>query len=1499
MAGPGLTYALLRNSQVQTWLVQRVASYLSKELDTRVEVGGLDISFFMNIVLNDVQVDDRQGNPMIQTRRMVFDIGQISLRHKHITINKLFVEEAYLALRKYEGTSDYNFRFFMDYFAGDDIPDRSASSRWDLVCKSLEFSRSAFILENEEMARVGNGFDMGDVAIQDFNFIVNDIFLEDNQLSFLIEAMSFTEPRGFDLVSLSGDFSIGPEGSTVSHLQLRTPESTLSLDASFLYQGYDAFSNFFEDVGIFMEINQSKLNVADLGFYIPALYGMHNVMHVEGELSGKLSDLQAEGFSLSYGMDTNFRGSFRVSGFPDPARMRFDFFVDHYQTSIDDMAGFRLPADEEVRHLRIPDHVYNLGNIGYRGRVSGQMHDFYAQGNVMTDLGDISLGVNIIRDYESGNAYIYSGSVNSMGFDIGTLFAITDQVGHVSLNAEVEGQGVSLETLELDIAGEVHSMELFGYNYQNLDISGTVSNRMFNGSLAVVDPNLTLEFLGIISFEETIPVFDFSASVEKANLTALNLYQRIEDAGSILSANVNIKASGGNLDELQGNMIISDVIYEELFHNDKQEPYTEVYKTNQISIVNTNFAGLQKHLLIRSDFVDASLSGEILFDDLLPAMRRFLAVHIPAVLHENGLSHALSNWDHPDDSKHQNFQFKALFKETDLLSDLFFPFVRLSKNAALYVDFNSAEDLVDVTGRADIFSLFGNRFTDWNLIGSMSAGGYQVTSQGTRLYLTDSLFLDNFCLDGILFNDSIWYEANWKTWDEDRDSHGHIQGITEFLGEGIARLRFLPSYAMVNNSRWQINHDHEVYFDSARLEVNNLAFFNEEQLMKIDGLLDTDPSNRMHIYFDDFAFSNLEAMLNVPNMHFDGIMNGNISFAALFQQPSFETYLLINDFAFNYEYLGDMVIQSAWEDMSEGFRVSAILTDHDRPEEEKPLLASGYVYPNRDDDQFDLDILVDRLSLSIWSRYLDGILDNFHGFATGRLRLAGRAADPELSGMVYGENAGFRVDYLNTSYRFAHQVELGKNYISFDNMMITDTLNNSGLVSGTVYHTKFKNFSLDVLLRPENMIVLNTNSSHNELYYGKAFATGIMHIHGPQDDIVMDISARTQRGTQVFLPLTYTGEVIENNFISFVTRDTTMTSPAFPPASIAGLTLNFDLEVTPEAEVQLIFDSQIGDVIRGRGSGNLKMEVTSQGAFAMYGEYVIQDGDYLFTLQNLINKRFRIEQGGVIRWTGDPDDADVDLRAAYRLRTSLYDLMMEVDTSDFYRRRVPVECILILEDKLFNPGISFDIHLPGGDEGTRELIERRITTEQEMNRQVFSLLVLNRFLPATTDQYNTALGYGVGSTSSELLSNQLSNWLSQISSEFDIGVNYRPGDQISSQELEVALSTQLFDDRVLIDGNVGVAGTNPALSQQRTSSIVGDVNIEVKITPEGKFRIKAFNRSNTFDILHATSPYTQGVGVFYRKEFDSLSDLFRRSYRSSDVPDPEETELPGEPGAQR
>ncbi|HIO73707.1 MAG TPA: translocation/assembly module TamB, partial [Flavobacteriales bacterium] len=280
-----------------------------------------------------------------------------------------------------------------------------------------------------------------------------------------------------------------------------------------------------------------------------------------------------------------------------------------------------------------------------------------------------------------------------------------------------------------------------------------------------------------------------------------------------------------------------------------------------------------------------------------------------------------------------------------------------------------------------------------------------------------------------------------------------------------------------------------------------------------------------------------------------------------------------------------------------------------------------------------------------------------------------------------------------------------------------------------------------------------------------------------------------------------------------------------------------------------------------------KLQVDHASDFKIYGEYVIEAGDYLFTLQSVINKRFKIKRGGTIQWSGNPYNAVIDIEAVYGLTASLYDLTLNQED----RRRVPVDCILRMKGNLMNPEITFDIEFPNIEDGAGATSLLAATTEQQLNKQMFSLLVLGQFQPLEGGGLETS--GGVGANTSELLSNQLSNWLSKISEDFDIGVNYRPGDELTSEELEVALSTQLFDDRLSINGSVA---NNPNDGSQNSSNIVGDFNLDYKITKDGQLKIKAFNHSNDSYLATDNAPYTQGIGFSYSREFNTLKDLFRR-----------------------
>ena len=376
------------------------------------------------------------------------------------------------------------------------------------------------------------------------------------------------------------------------------------------------------------------------------------------------------------------------------------------------------------------------------------------------------------------------------------------------------------------------------------------------------------------------------------------------------------------------------------------------------------------------------------------------------------------------------------------------------------------------------------------------------------------------------------------------------------------------------------------------------------------------------------------------------------------------------------------------------------------------------------------------------------------------------------------------------------------------------------------------------------------------------------------------------KNTKFFIPLNTDLSISEYSFITFVDSKKTRDEATIiddirrnlPPAKI-GIDLNFDLEVTPDAEAQLIFDSKVGDVMKGRGSGNLNISLNRKGEFKISGDYVIDDGDYLFTLGNILSKSFSVENGGKIMFNGNLNNAEIDIKAIYKLKASLYEILQDEN----FKERIPVECQLNLSGNLFNPIVGFNIYLPTADEKTRTYLRNAISTDEELSRQFLYLLVMNSFYadPSFASATSSTSSTGTSAmavTTTEMLSNQLSNWLSQISNDFDIGFVYRPGSgnkDINPQEVEVALSTQLLNDKVVINGNFDVRGTSS--TADNTNQITGDFDAEVKITE--KLNFKVFNRYNN-PYTGKGVPYTQGIGIFFKQDFDRFSDLFRKKVKS-------------------
>ncbi len=1486
---PLILYGLIHLSAVQTYILHQLTDYVSNELNVEVSAESVNFVPFRSVVLTGVAMKDRSGQDFLKVDRMAFHLDKFSWRNKLIIIREIDLHKGYFNVYKKNQEEHYNFRFLTDYFSEDDQL-VNGETQWDIKCLSFRITDSEYHHKDFGRQHVANGFDFSDFSLNGLNLAVRDVFLFPNSLQFELDYFSYRGSNGFDVKHASGSFFIEEGFGDLQNFLLRTTNSEIRLNLSYNYNDSLAEGFRLDKIDLQLELMPSVVDLAEVGHFYHDVYGLSEELSVSGIFEGSGSDVKGRSVALSTGQNTRFKGDFEINSINKLMASFMNVEVQELRTSAADISNFRMPNAWHNTYLELPEYLDALGDVLFKGTLRGCVNDFSATGSLRTGIGNLHSNISLSKSRDD-TIYQYSGWLKTGAFDLGKLFNSMDYLGKLDMQATINGCGFSLDDINLQLDGHISSIDILQHDYQNINLNGFFTDRKFSGLVLVDDPDIRFDFTGLVDFSEEIPFFDFRANIDDARLSKLNLFQRDPLNESVLSAELMINAHASSFDDMEGVINIKDFVYQEYALSDHYD-YELVagYTTDSIYVSNTVWSGNNQHLRIRSDFLDADFHGSLRFAHLGQSLTSFVNEFVPA-LHNR----------HTADTKHRNHSqdvdFSIRFKNSEPLSELFFPGIVISSGSWLSGMYNSAERLLEVEAHAETLEIGGRRLINWQLTGEPVDATYQFRTSSERLMLSDSLHLDHLEFFSVIGDNCLHADIHWNLGDEDLVNTGHLSASMRITGPQNFELEFLPSHAFIDGDKWQLNVDHRIMIDSARIEMHQLMAYNHQQFIMADGVLSPDPDDRMELSFANFDVSYTEFLMNTKNFEFGGIMNGYISFTGVYQQPSIGAELYVSDFAFNHEVLGDLEVNSVWNTEKKAFEVDAVITENVDGTVNRPLIVTGYINPANETQNFDLGLKLTNKKMSVWGRYMESFSSDFRGLATGNLRLDGLFSNPELSGNVHLSETGLHIPYLNTTYTFAHDVSIAADHFQFNNVLLRDSLGNTALFNGKLMHQRFKDFAVDLRLNPERLIIFNTDATQQDYYYGTAFLTGTAHIHGPVNQITMDVSARTNRGTKIALPLNYRGEIRENNFISFVSRDTLGNGVAFVPPDLRGtIAMNFDLEVTPDAELQLFFDARFGDIISGRGTGNLKLEISPEGMFNIYGDYVIEEGEYFFTLQNIINKRFRIEQGGTIRWTGDVNDADVDLNAVYLLRTQLYDLFMgegvDPATAEVYRRRLPVETVLILEDKLFNPAISFDIRVPGGDENTRELIERVITTEQEMNRQVFSLLVLNRFLPTTTGQYNTALGYGVGSTSSELLSNQLSNWLSQISSDFDIGINYRPGDEISSQELELALSTQFFDDRVTIDGNFGVAGNETATGQraQSASNIIGDVNVEVKIPPEGKFRVKAFNRSNTFDIINTNSPYTQGIGLFYRKEFDDFSELFRRDRPRQEAPDDEAAE---------
>jgi hypothetical protein len=1444
-------YAVFKSARVQTFITQKIVSYLSNKLHTKVTIGGVDIEFFDKLVLEDLYIQDHGQDTLIFAPHFKLTLSNLDLNNNIIQIGDVILEDAYVNLRKFKRGGDFNFQFIIDAFSGSS--DTTKSKGAELLCNniSLKNCRLNYSLLYKKHGTWGIDWDY--VKLRNLNLNLYSLHTYGDTINTYIKDLSFYEVSGFYVSNASCFFKAYSQKMHFKNFEAQSHNTQFEADIRFKYNSWADFDDFIERVKIDADIKRSKIDMADISYFAKELEGIKKEVYIEGLANGTVNNFTAYPISIRFGKKTFLKGKLRMQGLPDAENTLIDFKIKQLQTNKEDIEGIPLPPFTSKEYIQLPEEIYSMGEISYVGEFTGFYNNFVTYGAIKSDIGlaktDLKINYNLETEITE-----YSGKINTQNFNMRKLLN-NNLLGFIDANLTINGKGFTVNSLDASAKGNIRSVDFNNYHYQNIMVDGNFKNKYFKGKCLINDINLFMDFDGDINLKEAKPLFGFNAKVENANLDALGFYNNNNEPFKV-SSYMEIDLKGNNLDDFVGNVSLEDL---------KVETLKGEYSFGEI-LINANEELNRKKLILVSDMIDARVTGNYNFENILPSIKQLINYHFPNLFNTRDV---IAN------KTFQDFSFNVKLKSTTDLSELFMPDVVFLQPSTIDGRFNNLNRTVDLNANIPEANLYGVHLYQYNASLTGLQKEFSIKNNIAKATLNDSIAFKNVQIHSYPWNNQITTNLKWDNKEKFKNA-GEIEGKVAFNDSSNTLVSLTEASVFIRDTNWILKNPGSVAIDTSKIKFSGLEFGTGTQKINVNGIISKNPADQLFISLDHFIIENLNPLLISYDVQLAGQANGFIKISDVYRKPVFNSELDFKDFVINDENFGHGKIFANYDDSRRNIKMEGNLSKGNLP----TIKFTGMYFPFKKEDDLEFSINLNKTQLKILQRFTTGVLSDLRGYATGDVLIVGSSFKPELYGKVEILKGGFKVDYLNTAYSFNGNLNIKPEVFEVVNAEIFDEMGNLSHADFKMYHQNFRNFGFDIAINAQNLMVLNTTLKDNDLFYGKAFSSGLMKIKGPTDLLEIDIAARTEKGTQLFIPYSDQTTVSENSFVRFVNKDTAVTVKKIQKTDLTGLQMNFDLEVTPEAQFQMVFDSKVGDVIKGRGEGNIKMEINTNGLFNMYGDYRFTEGDYLFTFENAINKRFKIEPGSIISWNGDPYNANIDIATVYKTKTALSTLLQ--DSSAEYKRNIPVNVMLKLKDKLFNPSISFGINFP--TQSNNETLKAQVNSiigndnNNELNRQVFALLMIGSFIPPSGgSQAATRVQQGIGNSSAELLSAQFNNWISQLSKNVNLGVNYKPSTDLTSRQIELAISTQLFNDRLSIDGNFGVANNQ----QTAAASSLVDVNVEYKLTNNGKFRVKAYNKPNDF-INYFTQGYNrQGVGLIYKEEFYTIGELISRKRKKS------------------
>lgn len=1448
----GTASLLLLTPFVQTQLAQFASSWIEGNYGIKVEIGYLALKPIKRVELQDVLVLDHRQDTLFYIGSLDADIGVFGANESQnwVSLGDVHIENPEFHLHKYHGDSISNLLIFTDQFSAENSIDTSANSDFLLNCSQLIIENGAFKWDNDYETPIPFGVDWEHILVKSLNLDFEEITLVNDSVNAFVNQFSLKEQSGFQIDTLHGAARYSNTITQVDGLKIVTPYTNLNGMIRFNYQTVTDYADFISAIQIKGRVNNSHINFRDIAYFAPDLEGLNQRVEVNAKVRGTVDNLKIRKAKFGLVDGTSLEGNFDLDGLPDIESMFINARIDRLTTHYNDINSIPSYPFNKEGTLEVPSFLHRADSIYFDGSFVGFLSDFVAYGNLNTGVGQLRTDIKLYKN--NLGEISYRGLLNTSQLQVGKLFDIPS-VQELTARFVVDGSGDTFEDVVADLGGDIALLKVEDYQYHNIELNGELVKGRFEGMFDIKDSNLLLSFDGSVNLLDSIPQFQFIADVDRFNPVALNLFER--ETPVSISTQVEFNFQGASLNDIIGRVYLNNLT---VIDGDKQARLAYVK-----FLAASNQGG--RLLSIESPDLNANISGKFDTEGILQMGKQVSHLLLPTYLPDN------PGW--PIESL--KFRLEAHLKRNTQFSSILASSVNHLKHLDFELSANTEKKNIEISYKVNELDVEG--FMIDTLTGSFTFNQDSLSSNlnASAIQLSDSSSVRNINWKASVQKDVVKNTLNWNNNSEVNYS-GNLNLDLNLLSQNLLQFVLHPSQVVVADSMWSIDKDATVLLDTNSISFQNFKIHSGTQMLYVQGKIGEFSDERLDIEADHFRLSNLNELLKPFGVGLSGELHGTTFIQKPQEQLYFGSDLHVTNLELNNHEIGNIDLGTRWIAPEKRLKIDMGII-HDSL---KTFRLSGDYFPNKIDCNISLEADFGDFPLEVLNAFLGEYVSITKGNLNGGITVTGNINEPKIEGNMNFDSLVAGVNYLGTSYTVPKgNLFIEPDLIGGDQIPIVDQDGRTSFANLSIFHSNFSDLNYDIwVYAQDGMRGMSIPKGENEYFYGNAILKpgSSVTLESTEDkQLRLLVEAATNKGTEVYIPLSEGTSVASADFVHFVNYNAPLDSSLLNlrrKKEKSNFEMDFELDVNDDAYLQLILDPVMGDAIDAYGKGEVSLEIDASDNFYIYGTYELTKGKYLFTLENIINKKFDILEGSTINWDGDPYNGVANITSTYKTRTNIFELNLPtLNSGDTNQSSRLVEVILNLHlsGNYMNPDISFSFSLPTQYAEVETVLNS--LEEGEKNRQVFGLLLLSKFFPLS-DGGGDGLNNAIGKSTSEMLSNQLSSWLSQISDDFDLGVNYRPGDELTADEVEVMMSTQLWNDRVTLETQVGVQGEDP--SQQNSGQIVGDFLLEYKVSEDGRVKGKAFNRSNTFNPIYANqAQYTQGVGISYQEDFSSWHHL--------------------------